>query len=147
MRNSDLALMRASFEQEFGDDADLDIDEFEDDGVDEPQASLTGAALDGEDDEDEDDAPVGRNANLSNRLPREDFAPVVHYDDRPPLIEQCQEILGDRLKITREGFFLDRLPAHTDKIVAAAGLKYLEDEAPLRSPPPRRPKRRRKSTL
>ncbi|AXQ69780.1 hypothetical protein HOU03_gp487 [Caulobacter phage CcrSC] len=138
--------MRASFEQEFGSDDDaLDIDEFftPDDIADlvDPASDI---AFDDEED-DEDEVPAkGRKSNLSNRLPREDFAPVVHFDDRPPLIERCQEILKDRLKIKNGCFFLDRNPVHTDKVVEAAGLQYLEDEAPMRSPPPRRPKRRRK---
>ncbi|UTU09492.1 hypothetical protein CcrBL47_gp206 [Caulobacter phage BL47] len=141
MRKPDLALMRASFEQEFGSDDDaLDIDEFESiDDIDDVVDPRT------DDLDDDDEAPAtGRKSNLSNRLPREDFAPCVHYDDRPPLIEQCQEILKDRLQIKNGCFFLDRRPVHTDKIVEAAGLQYLEDEAPMRSPPPRRPKRRRK---
>ncbi|AXQ69226.1 hypothetical protein HOU02_gp499 [Caulobacter phage CcrBL9] len=137
--------MRASFEQEFGSDDDaLDIDEFDsqDDIVDVAEPA---SDIDFDDEDDEDEAPAkGRKSNLSNRLPREDFAPVAFFDDRPPLIERCQEILKDRLKIKNGCFFLDRNPVHTDKVVEAAGLQYLEDEAPMRSPPPRRPKRRRK---
>lgn len=147
MRKSDLALMQASFAQEFASDDDaLDIDEFENiDDIGDIVDPRTLIEDDDEDDEEDEGPSKGRNANLSNRLPREDFAPCVHYDDRPPLIDRCKEVLGDRLVIKREGFFLDRRPVNTDKVVEAAGLKYLEDEPPMRSPPPRRPKRRRKT--
>lgn len=91
-------------------------------------------------DEEEDEVDA-----KSMRLGREDYAPVVPFDDRPPLMERCQEVLGDRLVEKRgQGYFLDRRPANIDQIVAAAGLKYHDEDALPPSPPPRRPKRRRK---
>lgn len=95
---------------------------------------------------DEEDGEVDRpkNSNLSNRLPREDFAIVIPYDDRAPLMERCKDVLGDRMGENRNGFLLDGKPANTDKIVAAAGLKFADEETVGRSPPQRRPKRRRK---
>lgn len=104
-------------------------------------------ALDEEDDEDDEDEgrPVKvKNPNLSNRLPREDFAPVIEFDDRPPLIDRCAEVLGERFKITKMGFLLDGKPANTDKVVAAAGLQYKDEEPMLKSPPTRQRKRRKK---
>lgn len=101
----------------------------------------------GEDaDDDEDDvAPVKvKNPNLSNRLPREDFAPCVDFDDRPPLMERCAEVLGDRLKVTRMGFVLDGKIANTDKVVAAAGLLFKDQEPPRKSALPRQRKRKKK---
>lgn len=94
---------------------------------------------------DEDDATPVKNPNLSNRLPREDFAIVVPFDDRPPLMERCAEVLKERLVEKRGlGFFLDRRPASVAQIVAAAGLQFKDEEAPLRSPPPRKRKRPKK---
>lgn len=102
-------------------------------------------ARDEEDDElldEEEDEEVDAK---SMRLGREDYAPVVPFDDRPPLMERCQEVLGDRLVEKRgQGYFLDRRPANVDQIVAAAGLKYHDEDTLPPSPPPRRPKRRRK---
>lgn len=100
-------------------------------------------------DDDLDDELVERevkvkNPNLSNRLPREDFAPVVPFDDRPPLMERCAEVLGDRFKETRLGYLLDGKPANTDKVVAAAGLLFKDEEPIERSPPTRRRKRAKK---
>ena len=100
-------------------------------------------------DDDLDDELVERevkvkNPNLSNRLPREDFAPVVHFDDRAPLMERCAEVLGDRFKETKLGFLLDGKPANTDKVVAAAGLLFKDQEPPMKSPPTRRRKRPKK---
>ncbi len=100
-------------------------------------------------DDDLDDELVERevkvkNPNLSNRLPREDFAPAVPFDDRPPLMERCAEVLGDRFKETRLGYLLDGKPANTDKVVAAAGLLFKDEEPIERSPPTRRRKRAKK---
>lgn len=94
-------------------------------------------------DEPEDLSPKAKNANLSNRLPREDFAIIIPFDDRAPLMERCKDVLGDRMKENRLGYFLDGKPANTDKIVRAAGLKYADEEEVMRSPPTRRRKRRR----
>ena len=59
-------------------------------------------------------------------------------------MERCKEVLKDRMGQNRDGFLLDGKPANTDKIVAAAGLKFADEETLARSPPTRRPKRRRK---
>lgn len=99
---------------------------------------------DDDDDDDGEDAVKVKNPNLSNRLPREDFAPVVEFDDRPPLIERCQDVLKDRLKITKLGFLLDGKPVNTDKVVAAAGLLFKDEEPIRRSPPTRQRKRKKK---
>ena len=108
-------------------------------------AGLSGGPLldDEEDDEDEDDVVKVKNPNLSNRLPREDFAPVIEFDDRPPLMERCAEVLKERFKITKMGFLLDGKPANTDKVVAAAGLLF-KDEEPIRPSPPTRKRKRPK---
>jgi hypothetical protein len=84
-----------------------------------------------------------KNANLSNRLPREDFAIVIPFDDRAPLMERCKDVLKDRMGENRQGYLLDGKPANTDKVVRAAGLQYADEEVLQRSPPTRRRKRRR----
>ncbi len=136
MRSSPSLL--ASFQQEFGIDPDAidpaDIDEDYSDPQPSPAPLLKGAPR--------------KNPNLSNRLPREDFAICVSFDDRPPLMERCKEVLGDRMQEKRgKGFFLDGRPCNTDAIVEAAGLKFKDEEDPLPSEQPRRRKRRGKKTL
>lgn len=112
------------------DDEDLD-DEFDGDVTDGDTAAAP--------------APRVKNANLSNRLPREDFAIVVPFDDRAPLMERCADVLKERLVERRGlGFFLDRRPATVAQIVEAAGLKFKDEEGQQFSPPPRKRKRRRK---
>lgn len=105
----------------------------------------TSAAMEAFEDEDTSDVETKRpkNSNLSNRLPREDFAIVIPFDDRPPLMERCKEVLGDRMRENRLGYFLDGKPANTEKVVRAAGLKFADEEEVTRSPPTRRRKRRR----
>ena len=136
--------LRASFAQEFGIDPDAvdpaDIDE--DYGV-ETRSDPAPISTDVEDDDDDDDADEQvkvKNPNRSNRLPRE-------FDDRPPLMERCAEVLGARLVEKRHyGFFLDGKPANTDKIVAAAGLQF-KDEEPMRKSAPTKQRKRRKKVV
>lgn len=64
---------------------------------------------------------------LSHRLPREKAYIVVPMGDGLTTLERAIEILGDRVKETRQGFVLDGKVCNTDKLFAAAGLKY-DDE-------------------
>ncbi len=67
------------------------------------------------------------NPNLKNRLPREDNAVVVPFDDRPPLMEIAAMVLGKRFQITRQGYKLDGKICNTATVVKAAGLKFADE--------------------
>lgn len=67
------------------------------------------------------------NENLKNRLPREDKAIIVPYDDPPPLMEQAEAVLGRRMKTTRMGYTLDGKLCNIRDILKAAGLKYADE--------------------
>jgi hypothetical protein len=67
------------------------------------------------------------NPRLQFRLPREDNFTVVPFDDRPPLMEQAQAVLGPRLKETREGFTLDGKVRNIRDILKVAGLKFKDE--------------------
>jgi len=48
---------------------------------------------------------------------------IVHLKDDRSMLEQAQEILGDRFTEKRHiGYLLDGRPAHIDRIIEAAGL-------------------------
>lgn len=67
------------------------------------------------------------NANLARRLPRErPTQPIMH--NGMTVLERAEEFLGDRLKMTRSGWLLDGRPASTDAVMAAAGLKYADED-------------------
>jgi len=68
-----------------------------------------------------------KNPNLQNRLPREDKALIVPFDDPPPLMEQAQAVLGPRMKETKLGFTLDGKLCNVRDILKAAGLKYADE--------------------
>ncbi len=76
------------------------------------------------DDFDDDKTP---NPKLQFRLPREDKAIVVPFDDAPPLMDQASMILGDRLKETRMGYLLDGKVRNIRYILDAAGLKFKDE--------------------
>lgn len=61
-------------------------------------------------------------------LPREKGALIVPFDDSPGLIDQAQEILGERMTETRQGYRLDGKPCNTGKLLAAAGLKCKDEQ-------------------
>lgn len=68
------------------------------------------------------------NPNLTNRLPREDNAPIVPFDDKPPLMDTAKVILGARLKETRDGFRLDGRLVNVRDVLKAAGLKFKDEQ-------------------
>lgn len=68
-----------------------------------------------------------KNPNLTNRLPREDSAIIVPFDDPPPLMEQAAAILGPRLKETRQGFTLDGRVRNIRDILKVAGLRFRDE--------------------
>lgn len=80
-----------------------------------------------ESDFDDDFEEKSPNPRLQNRLPREDRAVVVPFDDPPPLMEQAAAILGSRLKETRMGYTLDGKIKNIKDILAAAGLKFKDE--------------------
>jgi hypothetical protein len=71
--------------------------------------------------------PADPNPNLQNRLPREDNAPIVPFDDKPPLMEVAKTVLGERMQETRWGFKLDGKLCNVRDILKAAGLKYADE--------------------
>jgi len=77
-------------------------------------------------DEDDDIETTG-NPKLKFRLPREDKFPFVPFDDQPPLMEQAQAILGDRMLETRMGYKLDGKVCNLRAILNAAGLKFKDE--------------------
>ena len=71
--------------------------------------------------------PTDPNPNLQNRLPREDNALIVPFDDKPPLMDTAKMILGDRMQETRWGFKLDGKPCNCRDLLKAAGLKFADE--------------------
>lgn len=67
------------------------------------------------------------NPKLQFRLPREDKALVVPFDDPPPLMDQAAAVLGERLKETRMGYTLDGKVRNIRDILNAAGLKFRDE--------------------
>lgn len=74
-----------------------------------------------------DDEPKVPNPKLQFRLPREDKAIIVPYDDPTPLMEQAQLVLGPRMTETRMGYKLDGKLCNVRDILNAAGLKYADE--------------------
>lgn len=68
-----------------------------------------------------------KNPRLQHRLPREDNAPTVPFDDPPNLQDMAQAILGPRMKMTRQGFFLDGKLCNFKDILKAANLRYRDE--------------------
>jgi hypothetical protein len=64
--------------------------------------------------------------SLSFRLPRENPRLCAPYNDEPDLVEQAMSKLGKRAQVTKMGFLLDGKPVNTDKLLAAAGLKFAD---------------------
>lgn len=73
---------------------------------------------------DDDKTP---NPKLQFRLPREDNAVVVPYDDKPPLMETAKAILGERMQETRMGYKLDGKLCNVKDILKAANLKFADE--------------------
>lgn len=67
------------------------------------------------------------NPKLQRRLPRETNCIIIPFDDEPPLMEQAQMILGDRLVETRQGYKLDGRIRNIRDILNAAGLKFKDE--------------------
>lgn len=47
---------------------------------------------------------------------------ILPPDDGLTLVDRAQAILGNRLKITKRGFFLDDHPVNTAAVLKAAGI-------------------------
>lgn len=73
---------------------------------------------------DDDKVP---NPKLQFRLPREDNALVVPFDDKPPLMETAKVVLGDRMQETRQGYKLDGRIVNVRDLLRAAGLRYADE--------------------
>ena len=72
-------------------------------------------------------APV-KNPRLQHRLPREDNAPTIPFDDPPNLQDQALALLGPhRLRIARDGFYLDGRLVNFSAVLKAANLKYRDE--------------------
>lgn len=69
-----------------------------------------------------------KNPRLQFRLPREDKAIIVPFDDPPPLLDQAAAVLGQRLVETRMGFKLDGKIVNVAAVVRAAGLKFKDEQ-------------------
>jgi hypothetical protein len=61
---------------------------------------------------------------LSHRLPREKAYLVVPMGDGMTRLERALELLGSRVKQTKQGFMLDGKPCNTEKIFQTAGIPY-----------------------
>lgn len=68
-----------------------------------------------------------KNPRLQHRLPREDNAVIVPFDDPPNLQDMAQAVLGPRMKMTRQGFFLDGKLCNLRDILKAANLKFRDE--------------------
>jgi hypothetical protein len=66
------------------------------------------------------------NPRLQFRLPREDNALVVPFDDKPPLMDTAKVILGERMQETRMGYRLDGKLCNVKDILKAAGLRFAD---------------------
>lgn len=69
-----------------------------------------------------------KNPRLQFRLPREDHAIVVPFDDPIPLMDQAAAVLGPRLSETRMGYKLDGKITNVRAILTAAGLKFKDEQ-------------------
>lgn len=67
------------------------------------------------------------NPKLQFRLPREDKAIIVPFDDKPPLMEVAKTVLGNRMQETRMGYKLDGKLCNVRDILKAAGLKFADE--------------------
>jgi hypothetical protein len=69
-----------------------------------------------------------KNPKLKFRLPREDNAIIIPFDDRPPLLDTVMAVLGPhRFQITRDGFKLDGKLVNLKDVLKAANLKPFDE--------------------
>lgn len=78
----------------------------------------------------DDDTPAParvKNPRLQHRLPREDNALTVPFDDKPNIQDMAQAVLGPRMETRRDGFYLDGKLCNLRTILKAANLKFRDE--------------------
>ncbi len=68
-----------------------------------------------------------KNPKLQYRLPREDNCLSVPFDDPPNLLDMAKALLGPRMVVNRQGFFLDGKICNLKDIMKAARLKFRDE--------------------